>query len=160
MIYQQVVGALEAIRDVIADKFEEDGHNNFCLLTLMPGEQVPFDYCDRCDDGMAWVRLASLQPPQDRLDNTPMQCFTEMSMTVEVGHIFSAPWPESDGDLPDEHDHTDATLRQIRSADLLLQALLCTDLPSGETPTDPTYVPLGPDGGCLGGAWSATVRVI
>lgn len=160
MIYDAVLAVLETLRDAVAEQFETDGHDNFCLLTLMPGENVPFDYCDKCDDGMAWVRLVSLQPPQDRLERQTVTCYTEMSMTVEIGHIFAAPWPDADGDLPEQHEHHDAALRQIKSSDLMLRALLCTDLPGDETPAEPTYTPLGPDGGCLGGSWSATLRVI
>lgn len=161
MIYQRALGILDAVRNAMEEKFEAGGYDAFCLLTLLPGEQVPFDYCSRCDCGMAWVRLVSLQPPEEQLDSRiETRCFTELSMTIEVGHVFGAPWPDADGDLPEPEDHRAAALRQLDSADIMLQSLLCTELPDDEVVTRPTYTPIGPDGGCLGGAWSATVRVI
>lgn len=161
MIYQQVVGTMQALRDAVEEQFKKVSDDGFCLLTLMPGEVVPFDYCDRCDNGMAWVRLVSMQPSEEQSDQrVEGRCFADLSMTVEVGHIFAAPWPDADGDLPEEHEHSAATLRQIECADVMLTALLCTDLPDDVFASRPSYAPVGPDGGCLGGVWTATIGLI
>ena len=161
MIYRQAVGVMEALREAVREGFKAVSDEDFCLLALMPGEVVPFDYCDRCDNGMAWVRLVSIQPSEDQVDQRfESRCYASLSATVEVGHIFAAPWPDADGDLPEEHEQTDATLRQIECADVMLTALLCTELPDDVAASRPTYTPIGPEGGCVGGAWTATIGLI
>jgi hypothetical protein len=161
MIEPQLSGALLAILGQLEANFTDAGFTNLCVITLMPGEEVPLDYCSQCDDGMAWVRLVSMQQPETGGGaDTNLRCFAELAATIEVGHIFSAPWPDANGDLPTSEDHLAVALRQYDAADIMLRALLCADLPNGLRVTTPTYGPFGPQGGCVGGVWNGTMDLI
>lgn len=160
MIEERVNNILSLLLADVVARHESDGHAKFCLASVVGGEEVAWDYGSPCDDGMIWTRLISVQPPETTRDPFINNCITELSATIEMGHLFAAPVPDADGDLPSEHEHIESAQRQIHSMDLALSALVCTPLPGGESLTQLTYTPLGPSGGIMGGVWTGTVQVL
>lgn len=160
MIEERVNNVLSLLLSAVVARHEQVGHGNFCLASVVAGEEIAWDYGSPCDDGMIWTRLVSLQPPETSTEIAGNECFVELAATIEMGHLFAAPVADADGDLPDAHEHTEAAQRLVNSMDLALQALICTPLPGGESLTQLTYTPVGPSGGITGGVWTANLRVI
>lgn len=157
MIESTVTTILDRLIKDAEQRFRSHGHRNLCLVTVMPGELVPWDYGTECDDGMLWVRLVTLQPPENDTTLQAQECFTSLSMNIEMGHLFAAAVPNSDGDLPTSHEQREKAVEQFHYMDLMLEALTCTALPGMESVTRLTYNPVGPEGGLTGGIWTGTV---
>lgn len=152
----KIVGTLTAIRDELKAQFEARGWTLPCILELMPGSQVAINYALECDDGMAWVRLAGVAPPEDAGQPT---CVSTLTMTVEMGIVRGAAWGEN-GEPPPPVDQRGMTLQQIADMAAMLQTLEDVVLPEDEGYGSPTYEPYGPEGNAVGGVWTFTVRLI
>lgn len=146
-----------------------EGHSQEpCFCGVLPGAAVAQDYCDGglCEDkgGMAWTRLVSVQARQEQGPGgesgtlAPNQCVTVYDVTVEIGVLRSAPMPDEEGEPPSVSEQLAASMLQNSDMGVMLSVIGCCD----EVPDslgDPVigeYVPVGPEGGCVGGAWSAT----
>ncbi len=151
--------ALIALVDCLCtqmDEVAEAGGPNVCLCTLLPGSAVPQDYCQgQGCGGMAWVRLVTLTP-NDAIESRGNRCFTPMVGTVEVGIIRSVPTPGYNG-LPTEDDHLEMSVRQMEDMKAACRAM---DACSADYEfTVGGYTPIGPQGGCVGGAWTLAFDV-
>jgi len=137
-----------------------------CFCGLMPGGDVPLDYCGGgCDTegcgGQAWVRVVSIFPTTDFPSSTQLAtCATNRGMTLEVGHAMCAPQPDDDGTPPDVAAQYAATALQMASMDAMWRAINCCfgvdydkDYVLGE------YNSIGVGGGCLAAVWRVTVEL-
>lgn len=152
-------GLLEVIR--------ERGWKDPCMIALLPGADVPFDYCENdggCGEGgMAWVRLVTITPLLNPDGTSSGTCTTGMDMAFEMGMLMGAPPVREVGDqiiLPSSDENTIASIRQYEQMDAMYEALTCTALSGGFTPSVTNYTPIGPQGGCVGGIWTATIAII
>lgn len=150
-----VAMAMQQLSECVCEQLETVGAGPTCWCGILPGAAAAWDYCagecttDRC--GIGWVRLVSVFPygifptptPDDR-------CVLPLAWTVEVGALRCMPLT-LDGSPLDPVTMSDVALRQILDARALHWALKCCDLPVAAN----VYTPLGPDGGCVGGAWTA-----
>lgn len=157
-VVEMIDGLLAVIR--------ERGWTEPCLLALMPGADVPFDYCDNDDcgeGGMAWVRLVLVSPLLNADGTVTASCTTGMDISFEMGMLVGAPRMTQVGDQfvpPTAEENIMASLRQYEQMDAMYEALTCTELSSGFRPAIVNYTPVGPQGGCVGGIWTATIGVV
>lgn len=123
------------------------------LCTVLPGSAVAFDYCD--EGGMAYTRLVGIIP----INANPGKCATEFEVGVEIAILRCAPVVTEGGELPDDAEQLAASMLQNFDMGLMHKVISCTEVPQVfDFLTLGTFTPIGPDGGCLGGSWTATWR--
>lgn len=138
-----------------------------CFCGVIPGEVV-FDYCgENCESddcgGMAWVSPRLIAPVLATggfgtgPSVAPRQCQAPaMNVTFEAGVVRCAPMPDSSGKPPSLADQLEAARLQMADMAAVQRALLCCFT---SPPTLEGWTSLGPDGGCIGGAWVASFPV-
>ena len=135
---------------------------SMCAITVYPGNAVPVDYVggDECG-GMAWVRHVSSNPTT-RFPNADVSvdnCAYSLAHTIEVGLIRPTPIPESDGstiELPDDVAHFNSAM-ELADDMILMKEAIQRAAKSIDFVILGSYVPVGPEGGAVGGTWSLTV---
>ena len=147
-------------------RIREKGWTDPCMIALLPGAEVPFDYCEAemgCGEGgMIWVRLVTVNPLLNPDGTSSGTCTTGMDIAFEMGMLKAAPPVKQVGDeiiLPTSDDNINASLDQYEQMAVMYAALTCTELSGGFTPQIVNYTPVGPQGGCVGGIWTATIGV-
>lgn len=158
MIAKPIKDMLQGLSEQLCSAIDDRGWPEPCLCTVMEGEIVPFDYCDSCSGGMAWVRLVRMSPPDTAVQQNT--CATSVNIEVEMGIIRAAPMPDDDNTLPTADEHLDAARHQIDEAEVMFNTLRLMQTPQGERFFNLNYAPIGPDGGCVGGTWTATVALL
>jgi len=137
-----------------------------CFCGLMPGGDVPLDFCGGdCDTegcgGQAWVRVVSVFATVDfPTPSSTARCGSNRAATIEIGHAQCAPMPDSNGTPPGVQEQYNATYRQMASMDAMWRTLACCfgadrekDHVIGE------YTPMAAGGGCLAAVWTVTVEL-
>lgn len=117
--------------------------------------------------GQLWVRVADAYPsrrfPEPDAFPTAVENLS-WAVVVEVGIVRPAPMiRDVDGMavLPTMQEETDAAERTLIDAAMLRQALLVTYADGADvTVLLGRWVPLGPEGGVVGGAYTATIQVL
>lgn len=147
--------ALAELVGCVCEQLKINGAGETCWCGLYPGALIDWNYCagecghDVC--GMGWVRLASAFPystfPVPLVDD---RCALPLAWAVEVGALRCVP-QMPDGSPPDSTTMTEVALNQVLDARALHLALKCCGLPVAAE----LYQPIGPDGGCVGGFWTA-----
>lgn len=147
--------ALTELVDCVCEQLKVNGAGDTCWCGLLPGAIPGFDYCagecanDVC--GMGWVRLVSVFPysifPVPVTDD---RCALPLAWAVEVGAVRCMPLTE-DGSPLSAQLMTEVALNQIFDARALHAAMKCCDLSIAAE----LYTPYGPEGGCVGGWWTA-----
>lgn len=125
------------------------------VVQIAPGRAVAWDDC--CS-GQVWARLVALQPaaaqPARRPGLEPCAVPTFI-LTVELGIVRCAATVDDRGNAPSPRQITADGQQGINDMAALLGVLRCTPgLRSLER-----WNPDGPDGGCHGGYWTATLEV-
>lgn len=158
VIWPMAVQLAECLCAQIADR----GLPEPCFCGVIPGEAVALDYCTGCDDsacGMAWVRVAGVGTRLGFVDQRSARstsgCQVVLEATFEIGIVRCAPMPGSDGSPPSMAAQLDAAQLQLADMAAALRAANCC-FDTRDVQLD-GWVPIGPLGGCLGGAWSVTV---
>jgi hypothetical protein len=124
-----------------------------CLCTTLPGAVVAYDVY--AEGGMAWSRLAAITPVTTNIGF----CAVEFDVTVEVGITRCGPVMDEAGNPPSEAEQLAASMLQNFDMGILHKVLTCCTVPKSFSFTSMgTYTPVGPDGGVIGGTWSATWR--
>lgn len=129
-----------------------------CWCGVWPGDEVSWEGCE-CHDacGMGWARLVGSFPyesfPSPAVDVT---CRLPLAYVVEVGALRCMPTANEDGSIPDPAAVAEAAMRQYADMDALYRALKCC--PADQIAVE-AWVPLGPQGGCVGGGWTAYVSL-
>jgi hypothetical protein len=138
-----------------------------CIITVMPGSAVAFDYCNQCDQGMAWTRVAEVVPVVSAQQTTPgVSCASAWEATVELGMIRGAKLPAESplGDdwvLPDAVEQWMMADQQFEEMGVMYRAVCNVEFEKATGPATATsYSPVGPEGGCIGGVWLVTVGLI
>lgn len=151
-INEMLAALLESLTAQIRAKGRED---DYCSITVQPGNAVVFDFGPESGcGGIAWVRTvgAALSPPVGRND-----CNRWTIYTVEVGMVGPAPLMENTlGQfvVPEDTELFEAAMRQGDELEMMLAALKTADIPDLQIGD---YLPQGPEGGVMGGIWTAQV---
>ena len=135
-----------------------------CFCGVLPGEAVAYDYCAPCEGdacGMAWVRLVaaaerSVVFAATTLAATGNPCDVSLAATFEIGILRCAPTLKENGDLPTMADHLAAAELQFADMAAARESALCCFTDRRQIALG-AYTPIGPEGGCLGGAWTVNI---
>lgn len=165
-----LVGLAACLCDALKEAAAKTGAPEPCFCGVLPGTAVAQDYCDEgyceANNGMAWTRLVSITTEQVQTSPSGASgpsCATVYNITVEAGVLRSAPvFSDSEGEPPTVEAQLAASMQQQHDMGVVLSVLDCCDgLPEMlDRPIIGEYLPIGPEGGCVGGAWSATWSVV
>lgn len=147
---------LSALVDCMCEQLAETGAGEPCWCGILPGLVVSLEYCETCNTdhpcGMGWVRVAAVFPyetfPTPTLDP---HCRLPVGWQIEAGAVRCMPVP-GDGEILPPDAMTLVALNQMADAEAIHRALLCCEAPEVVVEL---YQPIGPDGGCVGGFWTA-----
>jgi hypothetical protein len=153
-VTQHVLNALAELSEAVCGELAASGAGPTCWCGLYPGAAVSWEYCGECSGdhcGMGYVRLASVFPystfPVQVID---FQCTLPLAWSVEVGALRCLHQP-TDGELLGPEAMSFVAIEQVLDAQALYRALKCY----GYQIAAEGYVPVGPQGGCVGGFWRA-----
>lgn len=139
----------------------ENGVPDVCFCGIVPGESAAATYAGDCDTrcGMAWVRMANLYPSTviGQINSAPRNCATPLGVDVEVGILRCFDMADEYGPNPEQL--LSATQLQVADAQVIYRAILCCDTISPRDVTIGPYIPLGPQGGLVGGAVTLSMAV-
>ena len=113
---------------------------------------------DECCDGQTWVRVTSLVPDPP----TDQRCSVDWwDAGIEVGVLRCASVVDDRGNAPSASRLTAEAQSTARDMWNLAEAIRCyfADVPTVVHVDLGTWTPLGAEGGCVGGTWTATVRL-
>lgn len=146
-----------ALSQCVCHELSTTGAGPTCWCGIYPGSLISWEYCGECGTdkcGMGYVRVAQGYPsdtfPLATLDPT---CRHPLVWTVEVGALRCLPVLE-DGEILSPDDMNMLAAEQMQDAHALYRALLCCEAPSVSLQG---WQPLGPEGGCVGGMWTAYI---
>jgi hypothetical protein len=148
--------ALLELAECVCAELAATGAGPTCWCGVYPGAAVSWEYCSagECSNGvcgMGYVRLAGAFPyetfPVPALDD---RCIKPLAWAVEVGALRCFPQP-TDGHLNEPSVTAEISLGVAMDAAALWRAIKCCGFDAGVE----MYRPAGPDGGCVGGFWTA-----
>lgn len=142
-----------------------------CSCTLLPGDDVPMDYCD-CEGGMscgqAWVRLDTSTEASSVYNSvyarTALQtgrCVTMLTHRLELGSRRCIPGMSADGSPPTDDQMMEAVRLQMGDYAAIRRALdCCFTLSRRREWLFDRYFPFGPMGNCVGGLVNISFRIV
>lgn len=146
--------ALLDLTECVCTELATTGGGPMCWCGLYPGLTVSWDYCGECEGdkcGMAYIRLAGVTPydlfPFPAVDD---RCVKPLAWGIEIGALRCFPTP-ADGSLVDPNTMAEVAMIQVLDAQAVWRAIKCCGIDLAVE----AWRPLGPLGGCVGGAWSA-----
>jgi hypothetical protein len=132
-----------------------------CWLGVIPGALVALDYCSPCGGercGMAWVRLANINEWVDPISATDFsRCNTVFTATYEMGIVRCHQTADARGEPMSMEYQANSARVQLAEMAAMKRVLLCSDLMKNREVTLGAYQPIGPEGSCVGGTWTALV---
>lgn len=163
---------LERLRDCLCDQLSSGDptvDDPPCRCGIVIGEQVAWDECccRQQEDGTvccgeAWVRAVSLYPSTNfpTPDSQAPLCTSGLfAAVVELGVLRCAPSPDDQGNPPSVED-VEATARQVLVDSKAMRTAAKCCFPSDQRDVlIGAWQPVGPEGGCVGGTLTITVRV-
>jgi hypothetical protein len=136
-----------------------------CRAFWNPGANAPHDSCGQTivdgvvHDGQLWVAHLTSAAGWPSPTGDPITCVTPFSETVEIGIVRCARGVlQDDGQPPPASDVTADAQRQATDREALKQAILCCWGVEGRDLLGLTWEPIEPQGGCVGGIWTLTLR--
>jgi hypothetical protein len=143
---------------------ELGGGDDLCFCGVIAADQPVLDYCGACEGnacGEAWVRLVTVIPIVDPSTTSASNpCNAPLQAAVEVGVARCAPMPGDDGEPPSMADQLEAALQQVADMRAALRAIRCCPAYGAKDFDVVEWLPIGPEGGCLGGAWAIVLREV
>lgn len=155
---------LQILKGSMLEQITDSGLGPFCFAGIMPGQLVALEYVDNCGDqcGMAWVRLASIQEVASQLNGGFSSCSSEFVANIEMGMVrcHQTAVDESAEPMPLDYQEAKAEAQMAEMA-AMKRALICDaqvqtnfDILLGQ------YNAIGPQGGVVGGAWTAQFHLV
>lgn len=127
---------------------------------LAPGAQVAWDDC--CD-GQMWVRVVSVTPAYQtsRSGNVASACApVRWDVVLGLGILRCAAVLDDDGNAPTAKAISADAATMVSDMGALADAVICHEHLDLERVVLGAWSPQGPQGGCHGGEWSVTARVL
>lgn len=127
-----------------------------CRVALYPGGEAPWDTCESlpCDTGRAGQLWVAAQPATVQEQGGGCR---RIIWTAQVGIVRCVAGPRNDGSPPSVMDVESDALQQAADSAAIKAAVTDQELteswglPAVELVS---WSPLGPTGGCAGGAWT------
>ncbi len=136
-----------------------------CRAVWHPGAEVPWDACGQTVggvEGQAWVAVRRVWPT-DRFPAEPSgpqeRELTGMAVELRVGVLRCAATVDASGHPPSPADVSADADKASRDRALTAHAIVCCALNDDASWMLGGWEPMGPQGGCVGGAWTVTVWV-
>jgi hypothetical protein len=120
---------------------------------------------DGCECGQVWVRLISIAPATGRRTSSftsVLPCGVELwTVEVGIGVLRCAATLDDSGRAPSAAALTADTLQMTQDQANLSAAIQCemSHIWQVDRLSPVSWLPLGPDGGCVGGEWRVTTLV-
>jgi hypothetical protein len=144
-------------------EIQDSGLKDPCWIGVLPGALVAHDYCSPCGPtkcGMAWVRLAALNEWVDQSGLDTSRCTALFTATYEMGIIRCHQTSDDRGNPMSMAYQAESTRVQLAEMAAMKRVILCSDLMRNMEAAIGGYQPIGPEGACVGGAWSVVVDMI
>lgn len=160
-----IYDAMEIMVNLTMAELQKPGQNaDMCLISVMPGAEVPYDYGQEACGGMLWVRLTSANPSASfpLADVTVDNCGVTLAYPLEVGIMRPMQGIEvfaTEAQLPTAANNGDAALQQILDLESMYRAIINLG-DEVENVMPGIYTPLGPEGGVVGGKWTFSVGLV
>lgn len=152
---------MAALIEALAAEIRAAGkQDDYCSVTLYPGDGVPVDFGPESGcGGTAWVRLITANPTVSfpSADLSINNCAYSLAYPVEIGMAGPAPVMEDrlgNFVLPADTEQFDATMRMIDEMELMYRAIRAADIPQKLLGS---WTPSGPAGGVLQSTWTLTI---
>lgn len=133
-------------------------------ICLRHGEQVAPSLgtgSDECCSGLAWVRVATVEPLRDAGDGGSRCVTSERRVTLEMGAAHCMPWGTTEAG-PTCEQWTAVALQADAYHGAMERALCCLrstlSRDQAEVITPGAYAPFGPDANCVGGTMQVIVE--
>lgn len=154
-VFQRLQALATCLCSQIADP--ANGVPGVCFCGIVPGEQAAAAYGGDCDSacGMAWVKLNNIYPMKSigAVDNSVGNCGSGLGFEIQMGIMRCISVGDESGNPLSDAELLEATELQIADALIMHKAVACCA--SGTWNTHDfiigPYVPLGPEGGLVGG---------
>lgn len=149
-----VFSTLIELQQCLCEEIESRNLPAVCFCGVVPGAETILDFSQ---GGQAWVRLQTAFPSRTfpEQDQTLRSCQAGLAYTVEIGIVRCAPMMSDDGEPPTLEEQFEATRLQLADMEAMRAALQCC-LRKKDSLLG-AYIPIGPEGGALGGAWTVYV---
>lgn len=146
---------LSIIADCLCQEVEQATGTRLCWCGLTPGAGVPYEYCGECGVNRCGVGYVAFDGAllQNEFLAGPQRCANPVQMQIRVGVLRCYPLPE-DGGTADPDVLQEMVALVTADMHAARRAMLCCY--EGDV-TVQQYTVLGPEGGCVGGEWSAYV---
>jgi hypothetical protein len=126
---------------------------------VAPGGLVAWD---ECCDGMTWTRLISLDYTPDLAHlgaNNNNPCGLKWNASIGVGVLRCSSTVNDQGQVAGPEVFIAEAMQMTQDSAALCQAIYCCNLVKLPDLQVQRWDALGPDGGCVGGEWTITMKV-
>jgi hypothetical protein len=157
-----VEAALERLAMCLCAQLVGDGSPQPCFCGVVPGVGFSPDLfeCESDDAcGIGFVQLGTSYPSQTVgvINETPGNCGMTIGVDITIGILRC--YPLTDGTNPDPDTMLEVARQQLLDMETMRRALACCDwLPTKDVLLG-AYVPVGPDGGLIGGTYQVFAQV-
>jgi hypothetical protein len=150
--------AITSLVSCLCEQVITSGLPPVCICTPLPGETLATDYVSE-EAGMAWVRLESAWPSTSFPNpSASAACNAPLAFGLEVGLAYCAPTLQEDGTPPAFAEQFNTTRVQLAAMAAIRRAVICCfPATRAQDVILGLYVPMGPEGGVVGGSWSISV---
>lgn len=157
-----VAPVLLALRDCLCAELAKSLAGPPCRCVIVHSDTFPImDGCDcTCEpngQGDAWTRLVRLEPEVSATPVVTSKCPPGWIAVIELGVHRCIPLTEDGSPLPDRQQN-DLALMLLADMNATLRALCCPVLADHDIGVD-FWQPIGPAGGCAGGALQIRVAL-
>jgi hypothetical protein len=161
---------LERLRDCLCEQLSGGDPNVDyppCRCSIVVGEVAPDECCCRALPGgslccgMAWVRCTGSYPSTvfPTPDGQAQHTIDSFAAILELGVLRCAPGPDDHGQPPTV-DELEEVARQVHvDAKSMRMAVRCCFTANSRNVLLGAWQPVGPEGACVGGVLTITVRV-
>lgn len=155
-----IIFQVSELVDCLCGMLEAEGGGRTCWCGAYPGAAVSWEYCGECSGGscgMGYVRPAGIFPYSTfPVPETDVHCISPLAWVVEIGALRCLPQPP-DGEVLSPDEMLEIAIATMLDARAMYKAVKCCEAIQGAAIQ--FYTPVGPEGGCVGGYWTAYLDV-
>lgn len=154
-----------ALATCLCAQIATDGLPPTCFCGVVPGAAATQDYMGTCDEddpcGMAWVRIVTMYPSTivGQQDMSFPNCSKGVGLDIEVGMMRCMSVGDANGGPPSDAEMLEASMVAHTEALTMRKAIQCCPALQEVAVILGQYLPMGPLGGVVGGAWTIHVGI-